>query len=171
MSQATLTRSQAELTTEKPLFKPFKRAIADILADLAKPVPDRFLDTRQQGSATLTYIPWYTVAKLLDYYAPGWEGTVTQMHTTRDRIFVTYRLTIHAQEGSFTREATGTELLKEDKPIKQNGKVLKDEQGNAIMKRVELAYGDPSSNAESMAFRRAAAKFGLGLHLYEKDDR
>jgi hypothetical protein len=171
MSQATLTRSQAELTTEKPLFKPFKRAIADILADLAKPVPDRFLDTRQQGGATLTYIPWYTVAKLLDYYAPGWEGTVTQMHTTRDRIFVIYRLTIHAQEGRFTREATGTELLKEDKPIKQNGKVLKDEQGNAIMKRVELAYGDPSSNAESMAFRRAAAKFGLGLNLYEKDDR
>jgi hypothetical protein len=30
----------------------------------------------------------------------------------------------------------------------------------------ELAYGDPSLNAESMAFRRAAAKHGLGLYLY-----
>ncbi|MGC9506191.1 hypothetical protein [Baaleninema sp.] len=30
------------------------------------------------------------------------------------------------------------------------------------------SYGDPSSNAESMAFRRAAAKFGLGLYLYQK---
>jgi hypothetical protein len=36
-------------------------------------------------------------------------------------------------------------------------------------KIVELAYGDPSSNAESMAFRRAAAKFNLGLYLYEKE--
>ena len=96
---------------------------------------------------------------------------VTGMHTTRDRLFVTYRLIIHAEEGTFTREATGTELLKEDKPIKQNGRVLRDEYGNAVTRRVELAYGDPSSNAESMAFRRAAAKFGLGLHLYEKDDR
>jgi hypothetical protein len=33
---------------------------------------------------------------------------------------------------------------------------------------VELAYGDPSSNAESMAFRRAAARFGLGLYLYRR---
>jgi mRNA interferase HigB len=27
-------------------------------------------------------------------------------------------------------------------------------------------YGDPTSNAESMALRRAAAKFGLCLYLY-----
>jgi hypothetical protein len=30
------------------------------------------------------------------------------------------------------------------------------------------SYGDSSSNAESMALRRAAAKFGLGLYLYDK---
>jgi len=29
-------------------------------------------------------------------------------------------------------------------------------------------YGDPSSNAEAMALKRAAAKFGLGLYLYLK---
>ena len=29
-------------------------------------------------------------------------------------------------------------------------------------------YGDPTSNAESMALRRAAAKFGLALALYDK---
>jgi hypothetical protein len=77
------------------------------------------------------------------------------MHTTGDRIFITYRLTIHAQEGNFSREATGTEVLKEVNA--RTGEIR------------ELAYGDPSSNSESMAFRRAAAKFGLALHLYEKD--
>jgi hypothetical protein len=31
----------------------------------------------------------------------------------------------------------------------------------------EIPYGDPSSNADSQAFRRACANFGLGLGLYE----
>ena len=27
----------------------------------------------------LTYIPWYFVARLLDYYAPGWQGQVVSI--------------------------------------------------------------------------------------------
>lgn len=50
-------------------------------------------------------------------------------------------------DGSFSREATGCELL---------------DCGS---------YGDPVSNAEAMAFRRAAAKFGLGRSLYDKTTR
>jgi hypothetical protein len=38
-----------------------------------------------------------------------------------------------------------------------------------LVYRDERMYGDPSSNAESMALRRAAAKFGLGLYLYNKE--
>lgn len=57
------------------------------------------------------------------------------------------------------REATGTEELKELTTDKTTGETI----------TRELAYGDPSSNAESMAFRRAAARFGLGLYLYDKD--
>ena len=59
---------------------------------------------------------------------------------------VKVRITIHAEEGSFSRESTGYEPL----PVK--------------------GYGDPQSNAESMAFRRAWANWGLGRELYEKDD-
>jgi len=55
------------------------------------------------------------------------------------------RITVHAREGAFYRDETGLERLDVD------------------------SYGDPQSNAESMAFRRAAARFGLGLHLYEGD--
>ena len=139
-------------------FKSFQRPLLEILEDLAKEVPIRLLESRKQGGATLTFIPWHTVARLLDYYAPGWEGQVTEMHTTSDRLFVTYRLTIHAAEGTITREATGTEVLKEEVTEKRTG--------DHYLR--ELAYGDPSSNAESMAFRRAAAKFGLGRYLYEK---
>jgi hypothetical protein len=173
-----LVSSSSETAISQPqsgesFYKPFRRPIAVILADLSKPIPKKYLATRKQGGATLTYLPWFNCCKLLDRCAPGWEGRVTHMHTTHDRIFVTYCLTIHAEEGSFTREATGTELLKEEKEVwvgeKPNRHQLKDELSRPMTEARELAYGDPSSNAESMAFRRAAAKFGLGLYLYEKD--
>ena len=33
----------------------------------------------------------------------------------------------------------------------------------------DTGYGDPVQKAEAMAFRRACARFGLGLHLYHED--
>ncbi|KVH88062.1 hypothetical protein Ccrd_024553 [Cynara cardunculus var. scolymus] len=33
----------------------------------------------------------------------------------------------------------------------------------------EVGYGDPVQKAEAMAFRRACARFGLGLHLYHEE--
>jgi hypothetical protein len=59
---------------------------------------------------------------------------------------MTVQITIHAAEGDFKRDGTGLERLDVG------------------------SYGDPQSNAESMAFRRAAARFGLGLHLYDGDN-
>ncbi len=53
-------------------------------------------------------------------------------------------ISIPCSEGVVTREATGCE----DSDAK--------------------GYGDACSNAEAMALKRAAAKFGLGLHLYQK---
>ncbi len=140
---ATQTDAPAPI---KALSKPVARPISDILTDLAQPIPARLLAHRKQGNAELSYLPWHRAVKMLDFYAPGWSGAVVSITTAGDRLIVVYRITIVAQEGSFSREATGQEKL---------------DCGS---------YGDPSSNAESMAFRRAAAKFGLGLHLYEKGD-
>jgi hypothetical protein len=53
--------------------------------------------------------------------------------------------------------ATGTELLEREVWNKEK----------QVMELKELAYGDPSSNSESMALRRAAAKFGLARYLYK----
>jgi hypothetical protein len=33
----------------------------------------------------------------------------------------------------------------------------------------DTSYGDPVQKAEAMAFRRACARLGLGLHLYHED--
>jgi hypothetical protein len=121
------------------------RTIAEIVQVLSRPLPADLLATRKQGGKVLTYIPWHTVNRILDKYCPGWEGRIESVTTTQEQIFITYSITIHASDGSFTRTATGTELL------------------------ACGSYGDPSSNAESQAFRRAAARFGLGLYLYIKD--
>jgi len=62
-------------------------------------------------------------------------------------VFLTVRVTITCDDGTVYREATGNESEDLD------------------------SYGDPFSNAESMALRRALAKFGLALYLYDRDRR
>ena len=122
----------------------YGRPVAEIIADLRKPLHPSLVKTRTQGGNSIAYIEWHTACRLLDSFAPGWEGKVVDVKWTEGAVLVTYAVTIHAAEGSFTREATGNELF--------------DSKG----------YGDPFSNAEAMAFKRAAAKWGVGVHLYEK---
>lgn len=170
---STLTTLAQQSERFAPPTAPREWTIAQICQALSRPLPKSLLKTRKQGGANLTYIPWYEANKILDKYAPGWTWEITKMVTTPDRIFVTGRLTIPAAEGNIYREATGTELLKEDKEVwvgeKPNSQRLRDDLGRVVTESKELAYGDPTSNAESMAFRRAAARFGLALYLYDKD--
>lgn len=120
------------------------RSIRDIVKDLSKPVANRHLRTRKQGGKELTYISWYDAVKYLDHYAPGWCYEVRSMNSVGGKLILTIRLSIPCLEGIVYREATGQE------------------------EEETTSYGDSSSNAESMALRRAAAKFGLGLYLYDK---
>lgn len=125
------------------------RSINDIIADLSKPIKARHLRQKMRGGLLMDFIPWYHAIKYLDLYAPGWSYEVRNaLWNSEGRLVLTVRLSFPCLEGIVYREATGTE----EEP----------EEG-------ERMYGDPSSNAESMALRRAAAKFGLGLYLYNKE--
>lgn len=127
------------------------RSIQAIINDLTKPIKARHLRQKVRGGQRLDFIPWYHAIKYLDLYAPGWSYEVrTVTWNNEGRLVLTVRLLIPCLEGIVYRDATGTE----EEP----------EEG-------ERMYGDPSSNAESMALRRAAAKFGLGLYLYNKEAR
>lgn len=119
------------------------RSIREIVKDLSKPIAKRHLRTRKQGNSQLTYISWYDAVKYLDHYASGWNYEVRRMDAIAGKLILTVRLSIPCTEGIVFREATGQEDEGHDK------------------------FGDSSSNAESMALRRAAAKFGLGLSLYD----
>ena len=46
-------------------------------------------------------------------------------------------------------------------------KIYRESTGTASVD--DTSYGDPVQKAEAMAFRRACARFGLGLHLYHED--
>lgn len=137
------------------------RPIAAIIHDLSQPLPDACVATRQQQGQTIRYLHWWDVTLLLDTYAPGWQGeivrsdefardevierrqgTVAQVHTC----VVTYRLSIPCLEGLVSREAIGREASHEP-----------------------IAYGDLTSNASASALTRAAAMFGLGVWLREKE--
>ena len=122
------------------------KPLAEIIRDLSKPIKKEWLKNKTMGGSKITFCPWYRVAHLMDEHAPGWQKEITNTIITGTHIIHTVRVSVLAAEGTFYREATGIEALKVS------------------------GYGDPSSNAESMAFRRACANWGLGAHLYEKDE-
>ncbi len=120
------------------------RSIQDIVKDLTKPVAKRHLRVRRQGGKEIGYIAWHDAIKYLDHYAPGWNYEIRSMNSIGGKLIIVIRLSVPCLEGIVFREATGQEDEEKD------------------------TYGDSSSNAESMALRRAAAKFGLGLYLYDQ---
>ena len=121
-----------------------ERTLAEIVSDLKRPIPKRLLSTKTLKGNKITFCPWHRVVKLLDHYTDArWDYEVIDKTITASHFLITVRITIHASDRSAFRDGTGIEALE----VK--------------------GYGDYSSNAESMALRRAAAKFGLGLSLYE----
>ena len=121
-----------------------RRPIGQIVSDLSKPVAPRHIRQRKQGGSTLSYIEWHTAAQYLDHYAPGWCWEIVSISSQGGLTVVHGALTVQAADCRVTRHATGIEDT--------------DNKG----------YGDAVSNASAMAFKRAAAMFGLGRHLYSK---
>lgn len=120
------------------------QTLAEIIAALSKPLPDSLLQTKTKGGTQITFMSWRTCQRILDKHAPGWSGKVTQIVCTGDRTAVGYAISIPTSDcGDVMRSATGTE----------------DEE--------DSGWGDPVTKAEQQAFKRAAARFGLGLYLYD----
>ena len=142
--------TQAEIETETTNnqvneIKADLRSIREIVKDLSKPIAQKHQRKRRQGGKEITYLAWHDAVKYLDHFAPGWCYEIRAIDSVAGKLIMTVRLTIQCAEGTVYREATG----QEDETLD--------------------SYGDSSSNAESMALRRASAKFGLGLALYDQN--
>ncbi len=122
------------------------RSIREIIEDLKQPIKARHVKTKpasKQGGK-IKFIEWHTALLYLDHYAPGWSYSVRSVSLVGNLVAVIAAISIPCSEGVVTREATGCEeVSKKD-------------------------YGDAVSNAEAMALKRAAAKFGLALYMYKK---
>ena len=121
------------------------RSIRDIVKDLSKPIAQKHLRKRRQGGKEIIYLAWHDAVKYLDHYAPGWCYEIRSIDSVSGKLIMIVRLSIPSLEGVIYREATG----QEDEDLE--------------------TYGNSSSNSESMALRRAASKFGLGLYLYDQN--
>ena len=122
-----------------------KKRLQDIKRELYQRHPDKE-KVFKKGGANLTYIPWHEAVRVLDKATGAfWDYGIKDIKAFGDQVVVVVYVTVHAIEGDFRIEGQGSEDAK------------------------VRGYGDAFSNAESMAYRRACAKLGLGLYLYKKD--
>ncbi|KAJ8492301.1 hypothetical protein OPV22_014022 [Ensete ventricosum] len=119
----------------------FCRPLKEILRDLNKRVPDNIIDSADNS------IPWYHANRMLSFYAPGWCGEVRDIiFSDNGNVTVVYRVTIRGLDGEAHRESAGTVSLNDGR------------------------FRDPIAEAEELAFGKACARFGFGLHLYHEDE-
>lgn len=123
------------------------RPLADILLELNRRVPDRLVKIRVEDGFTTKYVPWHIVNRIMNLHAQEWSGEVRSITYSNDgnSVSVVYRVTIYGVDAEIHRESTGSASTG------------------------DTNFGDPVQKAEAMAFRRACARFGLGLHLYHED--
>ena len=131
-----------------------------ITAALSRRLDPSLLGTKKKGGAELLFIPWYLACDILDKYAPGWSYDV-EVTPMADRVIIKATIEIVARDCTVRRSSTGQETLKQ---MNSDGTPKLSQDGQLK----EHAYGDPVSNAEGMALRRAGSKFGLGRKLYCK---
>ncbi|KAL5704465.1 hypothetical protein ACHQM5_022891 [Ranunculus cassubicifolius] len=123
------------------------RPLKEILKELNKKVPDSVTKLRTEDGFTSKYIPWHIVNRIMNMHAPEWSGEVRSINYSADgkSVSVVYRVTLHGTDAEIYRESIGTASME------------------------DTNFGDPIQKAEAMAFRRACARLGLGLHLYHED--
>jgi hypothetical protein len=128
--------------TSTPTAKFIQRNTEETLAELNRPIDPRHFKTRKQGTATLTYCPWNTIARHLHHRAPGWCFEIQSVQDVGGSVVVTGRLTIPTTDGLLHYSAVASEPLE------------------------SKSQAPAAEVAASSCLRRAAALAGLGLQLW-----
>lgn len=123
--------------------------------------PDMFATVTEHGEA-ITYIPWHKCIEALDAVCPGYDYQILSSDLHICDMPATGGQNPRAARQGFGRVRT---LVRLTIPT-SDGVIIRDGQGYEPWEKE--FYGDPYSNSEAMALRRALAKFGLGLSLYDK---
>ncbi|XP_010252362.1 PREDICTED: uncharacterized protein LOC104593949 [Nelumbo nucifera] len=123
------------------------RPLSEVLRELNKRIPDSLIKVRMENGLSVKYVPWHVINRIMNLHAPEWSGEIRSITYSADgkSVSVVYRVTLYGTDAEIFRESTGTASVD------------------------DTNFGDPVQKAESMAFRRACARLGLGLHLYHED--
>jgi hypothetical protein len=116
---------------------------SDVLSALARPVDRRHVRQLKKGGITLDYVPWYRIAKHLHHRAPGWCWEVRSIQEVGGSVVVHGTLLVPTAEGTLRFDAVASESIKGP------------------------SCAPPAEVAESACLRRAAAKSGLAIDLYD----
>lgn len=127
--------------TETPAA-PVSAPLASTIENLRQLSADPSIwDTLPSADGAAPYLPWHTVAKILDAGAPGWHCETVGIHETSETVTVTVKLTIGGAGrcASYQQAKTGT---------RRDGVIFQ--------------VSAPLEKAERRALARAAGLFGLG---------
>lgn len=116
-----------------------------LVTALMERFPDRWHESKSLKGNHITFVSWHHYADQLDRIigAEDWLIEPPQVTVTPNRVIVAVGLTIR---GVGTKWNVGDEVLDKD------------------------SFGTASTNAFAQAFKRAAAMWGLGRYMYEKDE-
>lgn len=119
------------------------KKLKEILDNLKNPIPSELILTKSISGRNIAYVNVWQLIDLLDERCSpeNWELKLSCQQVA-DSVVVIASLTIHGEDRSLTREATGEE--------------------NSDLN----SYGDPPSNASAQAIRRACSLFGLGRQFW-----
>jgi hypothetical protein len=117
--------------------------VTDVLTALPRPVDRRHVRQLKKGGVTLDYVPWFLIAKHLHHRVPGWCWEVRSVQEVGGSVVVHGTLLVPTSEGTLRYDAVASESLKGP------------------------SHAPPAEVAESACLRRAAAKSGLAIDLYD----
>lgn len=121
--------------------------------ELSDPFPEDWVQVKTLKGNRISFVPWHRYAERLNELVgpQGWAIPEPRMQTLGSRTVLFVGLTVHG----VTKWDVGEEH--HEVTDKQTGEV---EEFNG--------YGGPVLNAYAQALKRSAAKFGMGLYLYNK---
>jgi hypothetical protein len=135
------------------LEAPDSMAFGAIVRALSQPLEPKYLSIKEVQGVKMPYVSWHVVTAILDRIAVDWDYALEPYQVVP--------LDIHS--GGFV-VCRATVIIAGRRRMGQGNAALISKQAG----EGKRSYGDPFSNSESMALRRAAAKFGLGRYLYNK---
>lgn len=121
--------------------------IQEIIKELSKPTPKENIKKMpgKGGSAPLDYLEWHYVTEVLNRTC-GWQGKVSRVEVIDKEVVVQFDLGIQDDEGQWYWRS--------------------DVWGEPLGKK---GFGGSVAVAKQHAFKRAAANFGIGIELYQKE--